>query len=126
MKPFARFDMKVPVKVFQEDEMFISYCPVFDISSQGYNEENAKANLIEALTGFLMVCYEMGSLFDVLKEAGFVPGRDEQPEPPGESELPRWIGRSILSFWLIADPLIPSIQSGEVIKTRERVQISYK
>jgi hypothetical protein len=38
--------MKVPVKVFQEDEMFISYCPVFDISSQGYNEENAKANLI--------------------------------------------------------------------------------
>ena len=78
MKPFARFDMKVPVKVFPEGEMFISHCPVFDVSSQGDSEEEAKANIVDALTGFIMVCYEMGTIFDVLKEAGFVPGKDEQ------------------------------------------------
>ena len=87
MKPFARFDMKVPVKVFPEGEMFVSHCPLFDVSSQGNSEEEAKANLVDALTGFIMMCYEMGTIFDVLKEAGFVPGTNEQPEPPGKDEV---------------------------------------
>ncbi len=87
MKPFARFDMKVPVKVFREGEMYVSHCQIFDVSSQGETEEEAKANLIDALTGFIVMCYEMGTLFDVLKEAGFVPGMTEQTEPATGDEI---------------------------------------
>ena len=87
MKPFIRFDMKVPARIFKEGDGFVSHCPAFDVSSQGDTEEEAKENLAEALTGFIMVCHEMGTIFEVLKKAGFVPGIEEKPEPPTDNKI---------------------------------------
>ncbi len=87
MKPFIRFDMKVPIRIFREGDGFVSHCPVFDVSSQGDTEEEARANLGEALTGFIMVCHEMGTIFEVMEEAGFVPGIAEQPGSPTDNEI---------------------------------------
>ena len=36
----------------REDEGFVSLCPEFDIASQGSSSEEARANLIEALSLF--------------------------------------------------------------------------
>lgn len=36
----------------REDEAFVSLCPELDIASQGSSIEEAKANLVEALTLF--------------------------------------------------------------------------
>ncbi|MBW2100932.1 MAG: type II toxin-antitoxin system HicB family antitoxin [Deltaproteobacteria bacterium] len=71
MKPIIKFEIKVPFKIFPENEEFVSYCPTLDVSSQGSTPEEAKENLIEALTGFIITCYEMGTLSAVLKECGF-------------------------------------------------------
>ncbi|MCG6880809.1 MAG: type II toxin-antitoxin system HicB family antitoxin [Deltaproteobacteria bacterium] len=87
MKPFIRFDMKVPARIFKEGDGFVSHCPIFDVSSQGDTEEEARKNLVEALTGFIMVCHEMGTIFEVLKEAGFVPGTAEEPEARTDDEI---------------------------------------
>lgn len=37
----------------REDDGFVSICPEFDVASQGATVEEARANLIEALTLFL-------------------------------------------------------------------------
>jgi predicted RNase H-like HicB family nuclease len=75
MKASIHFEVQVPIKIFREDDLFISHCPVFDVSSQGTTQDEAKQNIIEALTGFLITCYEMGTLSEVLKECGFKPGK---------------------------------------------------
>ena len=36
----------------QEDDVYVALCPEFDIASQGSTVEEARANLIEALTLF--------------------------------------------------------------------------
>ena len=36
----------------REDDVFVALCPEFDIASQGASIEEARANLIEALTLF--------------------------------------------------------------------------
>ncbi|MGE0085298.1 MAG: type II toxin-antitoxin system HicB family antitoxin [Desulfococcaceae bacterium] len=73
MNPVLGFELNLPITVFKEDDGFVSYCPLLDVSSQGDTQEEAKENLAEAVTGFMISCYEMGTLSNVLKECGFVP-----------------------------------------------------
>ena len=42
----------------REDDGFVAFCPEFDIASQGTSIEEARANLIEALTLFFEVAEE--------------------------------------------------------------------
>jgi len=65
-----RLELTVPVKLKKEGGYYIASCPVFDVHSQGKNERKAMENLKEALTLFLETCFEMGTLSEVLKEAG--------------------------------------------------------
>lgn len=73
MRPIIRVDIKIPIEVFPEGDMFISYAPTFDVSSQGESVNEAREHLIDALTGFILTCHEMGTLSQVMKESGFVP-----------------------------------------------------
>jgi predicted RNase H-like HicB family nuclease len=73
MEQRVRFDIQVPVKVFKDGVVYVAHCPVFDVASQGETREEAKKNLVEALTLFLVTCYDMGTLETVLKECGFKP-----------------------------------------------------
>ena len=41
----------------REDDDFVSLCPEFDIASQGAPIEEARANLVEALTLFFETAY---------------------------------------------------------------------
>lgn len=67
--------LQLPATVKKKGKYFISCCPVLDVCSQGETEKRALDNLVEAITLFLLSCFERGTLDDVLKERGFEPAR---------------------------------------------------
>lgn len=73
MKPLIKIEIQVPIEIFYGENAFIAHCPIFDVSSQGDTKEEAKENIIDAVTGFIITCYEMGTLSEVLRSSGFIP-----------------------------------------------------
>lgn len=69
----ATVEFKLPARIGKKGKWFFSCCPPLDVYSQGPNAAAAEQNLIDALTSFLMSCYERGTLDSVLRQAGFVP-----------------------------------------------------
>lgn len=67
----VEFQVKLPISIKKKAKVFISYCSVLDVCSQGKTEKEAKKNLMEALRLFLISCFERGTLDAVLKECGF-------------------------------------------------------
>lgn len=87
MKPKLQVEMKVPVEIFKDGLVYVSCCPIFDVYSQGDTEEEAKKNLVEALTGFIITCFEMGTLSEVLKNSGFSPAEKIDLEEPEDQDV---------------------------------------
>lgn len=69
--PTMTIEIKVPGNIYQEDGVFVSVCPIFDIFSQGENEDEARENLTEAVRLFVETCIEMGTFRQVMEECGF-------------------------------------------------------
>jgi len=68
------FTARLPFKLVKKAKWYVAFCPILDIYSQGETEESAKKNLAEALTAFLISCFERNALDEVLKNCGFQPG----------------------------------------------------
>lgn len=70
--------MKLPltIKVFYEgtskDAPWVSYNPEFKVASCGPTPHKAEVNLKEAIKGVLETCEDIGTLEDVMQEAGFL------------------------------------------------------
>ena len=60
------------VEIFREGDLYVGLCPDLDVSSFGKTIEEAKDSLQEALEAFVEECATMGTLVEVLEEAGFV------------------------------------------------------
>jgi predicted RNase H-like HicB family nuclease len=73
MQKRAQFSMKLPIKVTKREKWVLASCPILDVHSQGENEKQARKNLVESLSLFLISCFERGTLEAVLKECGFRP-----------------------------------------------------
>ncbi|MEM2991166.1 MAG: hypothetical protein QXQ02_08305 [Halobacteria archaeon] len=58
-------------QIIKEGEMYVAYCPELDVSSCGYEVEEAKGNSREAVRLFLEETYRMGTLYDILIAAGY-------------------------------------------------------
>ena len=58
-------------EIFKEDEMYVAYCPELDLSSCGRGLAEAKKNLLEATRLFMEESLKMGTLKDILEEAGY-------------------------------------------------------
>jgi predicted RNase H-like HicB family nuclease len=71
-------------KTCREGEVYVSLCPELNVSSFGDTIDKAKASLKEAVGAFIEECEAMGTLEEVLEEAGF----DRRPEP-SEKWVPR-------------------------------------
>lgn len=65
------FTAKLPYRLVKRKKWIVASCPVLDVHSQGETEEQAKKNLVEALSLFLISCYERGTLDSILNECGF-------------------------------------------------------
>lgn len=70
--------MKLPltIKVFYEgsskDAPWVSFNPEFKVASCGPTPKKAEANLKEAIRGVLETCKDIGTLEEIMQEAGFV------------------------------------------------------
>src|SRR3990167_8934809 len=70
--------MKLPltIKVFYEgtskDAPWVSYNPEFKVASCGPSPKKAEANLKEAIRGVLETCDDIGTLEQLMQEAGFL------------------------------------------------------
>ena len=76
-------------EIFQEGNAYVGLCPELNVSSFGEDIEDAKRSLEEAVLAFVEACEEMGTLEEVLEEAGFVKEKDvwSSREPIMEERL---------------------------------------
>ena len=59
------------IHLFQEGQLYIAYVPELDLSSCGNTPEEARRNIHDAIEGFLETSQELGTLEEILEEAGF-------------------------------------------------------
>jgi predicted RNase H-like HicB family nuclease len=59
------------IQILQEREEFIAHAYPLDVTSSGQTVEEAKLALNEAVHLFLVTAADMGTLDDVLEEAGY-------------------------------------------------------
>lgn len=57
--------------IFQEGKSFVAHCPELDVSSCGHSVDEARGNLKTAVRLFVEEAEKLGTLDDILKEAGF-------------------------------------------------------
>lgn len=57
--------------IFKEGHTYVSYCPELDVSSCGNNIDEARNNLKMAVSLFIEEAENMGTLEDILDEAGY-------------------------------------------------------
>ena len=58
-------------EVFEEGDDYVAVCPELDVSSFGDSVEKAEESLREAVAAFAEGCQSLGTLEEVLEEAGF-------------------------------------------------------
>jgi predicted RNase H-like HicB family nuclease len=68
--------------VFREGESYVAYCPELDVSSAGTSVDEARANLKTAVRLFVEETERLGTLDQVLQEAGYVPDGKGGYAPP--------------------------------------------
>ena len=51
--------------------MYVAYVPALDVSSCGATDEEARKNIRDAVRGFLAASAGMGTLDEILQEAGY-------------------------------------------------------
>lgn len=71
-------------EVFIEGDVYVALCPELNVSSFGDTIDEAKTSLKEAVEAFVEECEAMGTLEEVLEEAGF-----NKRLEPSEMWLPR-------------------------------------
>ena len=63
--------LKLTEELWKEGNMYVSYCPELDIASCGETMEQAKKNLGEVISINLEEAQKIGTLENLLQEAGF-------------------------------------------------------
>ena len=66
-----KMDIQFTTQIFKEGDTFVAYAPELDLSSCGTTIEQAKTHLEEAVTAFIEETERMGTLQEILEEAGF-------------------------------------------------------
>ena len=63
--------IKVTEEIWKEGNMYVSYCPELDMASCGESLEESKKNLKEVISINFVECRKMGTLNQLLQDAGF-------------------------------------------------------
>ena len=64
-------DFSFDTHIFKEGDTYVAYVPALDISSCGNTDEEARRNIRDAVRGFLAASADMGTLDEILREAGY-------------------------------------------------------
>lgn len=65
-------DISYTVHTFKEAGTYVAYVPELDLSSCGATTDEAQRNIRDAVKGFLETTAAMGTLDEILEEAGYV------------------------------------------------------
>jgi predicted RNase H-like HicB family nuclease len=84
------YNLSVRVEIFREDDIYVALSPELNVSSFCETIEEAKSAIKEAIEAFIEECEVMGTLDDILEEAGFT------------KNLDMWISRSPIAEERIA------------------------
>jgi len=75
-------------EIFREGDLSVGVCPDLEVSSFGETVAEARQSLREALEAFVQACEQMGTLTEVLEEAGFAQeNQNWMPRQPIAAEL---------------------------------------
>lgn len=74
-------DIQFTTHLFREGETYVAYTPELDVSSCADTLEGAQRNLLEAVRLFVEEAVKMGTLAQILEEAGYVE-QDQRWERP--------------------------------------------
>ena len=88
---YITFHLNIPFKVKKRKNWILASCPSLDIHSQGPTEKKALNSLREAISLFLISCFERGTLDAVLKECGFSTYKEPPPKQPKTKTASRCI-----------------------------------
>ena len=69
--------IKVTEEIWKEGNMYVSYCPELDMASCGESLEESKKNLKEVISINFEECRKMGTLNQLLTDAGFAEDHDD-------------------------------------------------
>jgi predicted RNase H-like HicB family nuclease len=64
-------DFSFDTHIFKEGDAYVAYVPALDVSSCGATDEEARRNIRDAVRGFLAASADMGTLDEILREAGY-------------------------------------------------------
>jgi predicted RNase H-like HicB family nuclease len=64
-------DFSFDVHIFKEGEAYVAYVPSLDVSSCGATDDEARRNIRDAVRGFLAASSDLGTLDEILQEAGY-------------------------------------------------------
>jgi len=78
--------------IFQEGQTYVAYCPELDVSSCGQDVDHARRNLKTAVRLFVEEAQKLGTLDEILREAGY--HRDAQ----GKWQSPRIVATEVMSL----------------------------
>jgi len=78
--------------IFQEGKSFVAHCPELDVSSCGHDVDEARRNLKMAVRLFVEEAEKLGTLEDILREAGYQRGAD------GAWKSPRIVATEVMSL----------------------------
>jgi len=65
--------LEFDIIVFREADSYVAYCPELDVSSCGRGVDEARANLKTATRLLIEETEKLGTLDQVLQEAGYLP-----------------------------------------------------
>jgi len=80
-------EIKLPVAIHREGDVYVARCLGLDVFSQGDDEAEALKNVKEAVFSFVTSCYDRGVLDQVLRESGFKRHSIEVPATPTYHEM---------------------------------------
>lgn len=78
------------VIIFQEGKSFVAHCPELDVSSCGHDVDEARRNLWTAVRLFVEEAQKLGTLEDILREAGY------QKDAAGMWKSPRIVATEVM------------------------------
>lgn len=84
-----KIQLQFTSQVWQEGKTYIGFAPQLQVASCGKTKEDAQRNLIEAVGGFVETAREMGTLTEILEEAGFTFEKREEK---------KWVAPELVSL----------------------------
>ncbi len=65
-------NLSLKIEIFKEGDVYVALSPELNVSSFGDTIADAKTSFKEAMEAFIEECRAMGTLEEILEEAGFL------------------------------------------------------